>query len=478
MHGVSPQVSPEQIPAHRHGKNLGPPVVVLLLAAVAVLWVADLHVVYSWPHVQTGLSLLTRVLGALLLAMFLARGFLQCGEPALLWISGGTLIWGGAGVLVDAAATLPANVSVTVGDLGALCAALCHALGLASAIRAPPPLGARGRWLAAGTLLALLALALIALPSFYGWLPAFFVPGRGGSDLHFLAIGPAALVFSITAGLLWQAHRAVPSPFLRRDGFALMLLAVGLIGTAGLSSPGSPLDWAARAAWYLAGLYIMAAGLATARSPPSLAPLGPAWAQAAWLGGEEDRSPSQWLGRYGLACAAVAAGLGLRLGAESVLGLTLPTFITFYPAITAVALIGGLLPGLSTALLSHLAVAYWVAAPFGRFQVDSPSDRVALLLFDGMGVFICVIAHLFRQNRRKAAAYEQELALRDVRREMLTLAHILERCAQPFAMGYPDGRLVRCNAAFETLTGYSAAELVDLRWPEDLTPPEWHALER
>jgi PAS domain S-box-containing protein len=476
MQGADTHVSTGPPPANRLGKDLGLPVV-LLLAAISVLWVADLQTVYAWPHVQISLSLLTRVLGALCLAVALGLNFLRSGEPALLWIGCGSLIWAGVGLLANASATLPANVPITLGSLGALGSALCHAMGLASAIRSPPSLRARGSWLGAGVLLAMLAVALIALPTLYGWVPAFFVPGTGGATLHFIAITTAASVFSLKAGLLWLAHRQAPSPFLRWYAFALLLLAVGLIGSAGVSLRDSPLDWTGRAARYLSGVYMLIAALASIRTPPSLvASMRPAWERAALLAGEEERAPRQLLRRYGLALGAVATGLVLWFGAKLGLGFVLPPFITFFPAVTAVAMLAGPLPGLLSTLLAHLAAAYWILAPYDRIQVDSPADRAALLLFDAMGILICAVAQVYRQSRSKAAAYDQELALREVRQEMLTLAHILEHSAQPFAIAYLDGRIGRCNAAFEALTGYSAEELSDIRWLEQLTPAQWHSL--
>ena len=70
------------------------------------------------------------------------------------------------------------------------------------------------------------------------------------------------------------------------------------------------------------------------------------------------------------------------------------------------------------------------------------------------------------------------MALRETRREKEFLANLVENASQPFAVGYPDGRLGLLNRAYEQLTGYSAAELRALDWSATLTPPEWRELEK
>jgi len=57
------------------------------------------------------------------------------------------------------------------------------------------------------------------------------------------------------------------------------------------------------------------------------------------------------------------------------------------------------------------------------------------------------------------------------------LADLLEHSSQPFAVGYPDGRLAMYNRAFCDLTGYSSGELERLDWSLVLTPPEWRPTE-
>jgi PAS domain S-box-containing protein len=182
--------------------------------------------------------------------------------------------------------------------------------------------------------------------------------------------------------------------------------------------------------------------------------------------------------RYGLAVGAVAAGLGLRLALTAWVGPELPTYITFYPAVMAAALLAGFGPGLVATVLADLVVGYWIMPPVGSFAISSPVDRLSLVLFAGMGLFMSGVAEFYRRSRAKAAAYDQESALRETRRENEFLASLLENADQAFAVGFPDGRLGRHNRAFAALTGYSATELRALDWSVALTPPEWREIEK
>ena len=118
---------------------------------------------------------------------------------------------------------------------------------------------------------------------------------------------------------------------------------------------------------------------------------------------------SQWALRYGLAFVAVAAGFGLRVALTTWVGPGLPTYITFYPAVMVAALLAGFGPGLLATALTGLAVTYWILPPEG-FAIASPVERLGLVLFTGMGMFMSVVAELYRRNRRKATAYEHERA--------------------------------------------------------------------
>ena len=187
---------------------------------------------------------------------------------------------------------------------------------------------------------------------------------------------------------------------------------------------------------------------------------------------------SHWLLRYIAAVAAVGAGLLLRLALTAWVGTGLPTYITFYPAVMVVALLAGFGPGLVATVTTVLVVDYWLLPPINQFGVTNPTDAVGLGLFLCMGIFMSLVAEGYRRARRKAAAYDQELALRETQRQNTLLASVVERSSQAFGVGYPDGRLGLINRAFEQLTGYSAEELRVMDWTTTLTPPEWREIER
>jgi hypothetical protein len=122
-----------------------------------------------------------------------------------------------------------------------------------------------------------------------------------------------------------------------------------------------------------------------------------------------------WLARYAAALAAVGAGLLLRQGLTALVGEGLPTYITFYPVIMAVALLGGFGPGLLATFATALAVDYWLLPPVHALGIASLVDAVGLAFFTGMGVFMSVVAELYRRARQKVVAHDTQVFLREGR---------------------------------------------------------------
>ncbi|MHB8864160.1 MAG: PAS domain S-box protein [Pirellulaceae bacterium] len=187
---------------------------------------------------------------------------------------------------------------------------------------------------------------------------------------------------------------------------------------------------------------------------------------------------------YSAAAIAVSAAIALRFVLTAWIGPGLPTYITFYPAVMVVALGAGYQPGLLATTLVAATTAYWLLPP-GGFGIDSPVDRVGLAMFSAMGVLMSVVAELYIRSRKRAAAFERAMAMRESTEALRAatarerfLAGIIENASQAFCVGYPDGRLRLFNRAFEELTGYYGEELRSISWREVLTPLEWRAMEQ
>ena len=76
------------------------------------------------------------------------------------------------------------------------------------------------------------------------------------------------------------------------------------------------------------------------------------------------------------------------------------------------------------------------------------------------------------------ARHEIEVELDSAYTHANMLVDLLNYSSQPFAQGFPDGRLGFHNLAFLNLIGYSEEELAQISWAIDLTPPEWLEMEQ
>src|ERR1035438_8127118 len=170
--------------------------------------------------------------------------------------------------------------------------------------------------------------------------------------------------------------------------------------------------------------------------------------------------------RYAVAVAVAAASFLLRYILVQGLGLEMPTFITFYPAVVFVAVLAGLGPGLLVTALIVLGTAYLILPPVGHFAIERISDAVALTLFAAMGVLISLMAEDYRRGQRAIAAYE----VKEVERqgeEALRKSEVLYRSLfNSMDEGFciiemifdPEGKpadylFLEVNAAFEKQTG-------------------------
>lgn len=143
------------------------------------------------------------------------------------------------------------------------------------------------------------------------------------------------------------------------------------------------------------------------------------------------------ISRYVFAAAIVAVAGLLRFALTECAGPGLPTYITFYPAAMAAALLAGLGPGLLATALSGLLADLWLLEPCG-FGVRNPVAATGLGLFLVMSVAICLIAARYRQSRKSLYAL------------------VVERTKE---LNNANSALQKLNADLETLVTAKTTEL-------------------
>jgi PAS domain S-box-containing protein len=163
--------------------------------------------------------------------------------------------------------------------------------------------------------------------------------------------------------------------------------------------------------------------------------------------------------RYLMAVVVVAGAFLLRHFLVSNLGMEMPPFLTFYPAIMLVAFLCGFRPGMLATALAVLATDYFILTPIGHFAIWKSSDAVALAIFAAMGIFMSLLAEHYRRSQQLIAKYkvdqvlnENEVLYRNLFNSMDEGFCVIEVLFDP--QGSPvDYRFLQVNATFEKQTG-------------------------
>ena len=150
------------------------------------------------------------------------------------------------------------------------------------------------------------------------------------------------------------------------------------------------------------------------------------------------------LAAYGLALAMVALAVFMRWLVGEYTGVQIP-FITFYPAIIIVALVGGLWPGVLATVLS--CVAAWYLFIPSLFAWPGHREIVELLLFAFISGLDVAIAVLLTKLIERLILQQRNIRI------------LLESAPNGFVLVDENGTIKLMNASAEKLFGYSREEL-------------------
>jgi signal transduction histidine kinase/CheY-like chemotaxis protein len=89
----------------------------------------------------------------------------------------------------------------------------------------------------------------------------------------------------------------------------------------------------------------------------------------------------------------------MRIWPLGALELRIP-WVTFYPAVMAAALFGGLTSGLLGTLLTVLAILFW--SPTGQPFIDDSGDLLGMVVFSANGTLISMMSGAMHRARKKA----------------------------------------------------------------------------
>ena len=178
-----------------------------------------------------------------------------------------------------------------------------------------------------------------------------------------------------------------------------------------------------------------------------------------------------WLG-YAMAVAGTAIAAWLQVGLGEVFGESIPYFLTFYPAIIASSLLGGIGAGVVATLLAAGTVDYFFLQPAGSLAVQKPGDLAAEVIFFVTNLVLSVICVGFRAARLRSEQQVQQLSddlgrlnrlyelQRQTEQKLRLVSAAVESAADAIVITDSQGAIEWANEAFRRLTGYSVSEAI------------------
>jgi PAS domain S-box-containing protein len=172
--------------------------------------------------------------------------------------------------------------------------------------------------------------------------------------------------------------------------------------------------------------------------------------------------------RVVIAVGAVAVAFALRQSIVHYVGINLPPYITFYPAVILIALFAGFWPAVFATVLASMLTAYWIFPPIGSFAMADTSQVVTWSLFASMGILMSLVADRHRRSQQQVTAYKEEQAvrasqekLRQSEEQFETLANAMPQLSW---IANADGWHYWYNQRWYEYTGKTPAQMEGWGW--------------
>jgi PAS domain S-box-containing protein len=215
--------------------------------------------------------------------LFLAAGFVAYIARRLYLVTGSlSILWVGCGVLTLGLGAVTAgwlihpfgpNANVTIFNVGAFLAALCHMGAVMAGLGERPgeaDLNRRSHNVRLAYLAVFIVTALLVVLTITGLTPPFFVQGKGPTVIRQNLAAWAIVLFFISALFTMNRFLRQRTSFLYWYSLALALLALSMLAFLLQPAVGSPIGWMGRSAYVFAAAYFLlsvSVGLREARTP-------------------------------------------------------------------------------------------------------------------------------------------------------------------------------------------------------------------
>ncbi|WP_414469377.1 PAS domain S-box protein [Methanobacterium sp. ACI-7] len=268
---ISRSVQEENYGFMERFKLLGLLIIIIIFILNALFLFLNINTRYDPPYLLLFLNVIFISIPSFIIGFIGFRGFLRTGTWAVLWLGIGALTFGiatlSAGLLITVTSV---NVTLTAFNTIIFISALLFLTGGFFILNRIPRRDKSGRsstalYVYLGVLIIVIFIIIISLLQV---LPPYFIPGTGGTAIRSILVSMSSIFLFIASMMILRQYFKSKSLLLYWYSLGLLSMSLGIGGILFLTNTGTPLNWMARIAQMVGGVYLLMAArvaLKTAR---------------------------------------------------------------------------------------------------------------------------------------------------------------------------------------------------------------------